>query len=103
MYYYPLDHLKGELDKLNTKNYRLYNANNFDVPDHVKFDLITSWVSCGFHYPVSTYRELILKHSDQHTRVVMDLRNTVPLESGVTVVNAVNQRRKYTTCEIKIS
>jgi SAM-dependent methyltransferase len=103
MYYYPLDHLKGELDKLNTKNYRLYNANNFDVPEHVKFDLITSWVSCGFHYPVSTYRELILKHSDQHTKVVMDLRNTVPLESGVTVVNAVNQRKKYTTCEIKIS
>lgn len=103
MYYLPLTQLNQELCKLNTKNYTLHSYQSWNVPEHVKFDLITSWVSCGFHYPVSTYRDLILRHSAPWTRVIMDLRTTVALEPCVTVIDTVTQRQKYSTCEIKIS
>ena len=107
-FYYKLDFLQAELEKLNTQNYQLIDSNNINIDNDVKFDLITSWVSCGFHYPVNTYRDLILKHSNENTRVVMDLR-FVPktrdfvLDDNIEVVEIVNRRRKYATVEIKIS
>lgn len=105
-FYYKLDFLKQELDKLDTQNYVLIDCNNVDISPEVKFDLITSWVSCGFHYPVSTYRDLILKHSHPDTVVVMDLR--IPAKSdqpiidlGIEIVSVLNRRTKYATCHIR--
>jgi len=105
-FYYKLDFLCRELDKLNTKNYHLIDCNNITIPEDVKFDLITSWVSCGFHYPVNTYRELILNHSHDNTVVVMDLRilskQREPIvEDGVEVVKTINNRPKYSTSHIR--
>jgi SAM-dependent methyltransferase len=107
-FYYKLDFLRTELDKLNTQNYQLIDSTNIILDKDVKFDLITSWVSCGFHYPVNTYRDLILKHSDENTRVIMDLRLTpksqdIALDANIEIVKIVNRRRKYATAEIKIS
>ena len=105
-FYYKLDFLRNELDKLNTKNYHLVDCNNIDISEDVKFDLITSWVSCGFHYPVNTYRDLILKHSHEHTVVVMDLRilakqGQLIVEDGIEVVEILNNRKKYSTSHIR--
>jgi SAM-dependent methyltransferase len=107
-FYYKLDFLRAELNKLNTQNYQLIDSNNINIADDIKFDLITSWVSCGFHYPVNTYRDLILKHSNKNTRVVMDLRMLAKaqdpvLDENIEVAEIVNRRRKYVTAEIKIS
>lgn len=107
LYYHTLDTLDKELKKYNTKNYNLVDCNNINIPEDVKFDLITSWVSCGFHYPISTYRELIKKHSHKDTVVVMDLRikrkGSPPLESeNVEIVSILNQRSKYITADIKV-
>jgi SAM-dependent methyltransferase len=107
-FYYKLDFLRDQLDKLGTKDYRLIDSNNVRLPWNIKFDLITSWVSCGFHYPVNTYRDLILKHSNKNTRVVMDLRMLAKtqdpvLDDNIELVEIVNKRRKYVTAEIKIS
>jgi SAM-dependent methyltransferase len=107
-FYYKLDFLRDQLDKLGTQNYQLIDSNNIDIADDIKFDLITSWVSCGFHYPVNTYQDLILKHSNENTCVVMDLRLTPKtqdpvLEENVEIIKVVNRRRKYVTAEIKIS
>lgn len=106
-FYYKLDFLRNKLDELGTQNYHLVDSNNINIDD-IKFDLITSWVSCGFHYPVNTYRDLILKHSHKDTRVVMDLRvlskaQEPALDSNIKIVKVVNSRRKYITAEIKIS
>lgn len=107
-FYYKLDFLRDKLDELGTQNYHLVDSNNIDIADDIKFDLITSWVSCGFHYPVNTYRDLILKHSHADTRVVIDLRlipktrNTL-LEENIEIVGIINRRRKYITAEIKIT
>jgi len=106
-FYYKLDFLRDKLDELGTQNYHLVDCNNIDINKDIKFDLITSWVSCGFHYPVNTYRDLILKHSHENTRVIMDLRilaKTVDpvVEENVEIVKVINRRRKYITAEIKI-
>jgi SAM-dependent methyltransferase len=105
-FYYKLNFLQNKLDELNTQNYHLLDCNNIDIPEDIKFDVITSWVSCGFHYPVSTYRELILRHSHNNTVIVMDLRILAkqqnPLvDSDFEIVKIINQRAKYATAHIR--
>jgi SAM-dependent methyltransferase len=105
-FYYKLDFLRQQLDQLDTQNYQLIDCCRIDLEDHIKFDLITSWVSCGFHYPVNTYRELILKHSHNNTVVVMDLRipakqRTPLVEPEFEIVEIINQRPKYATSHIR--
>lgn len=109
LFYHPLDNLDNELKKLGTKNYHLVDCNDINIPEDIKFDLITSWVSCGFHYPVNTYRDLILKHSHPNTKVIMDLRvmykksGKPESEEGVKVVNILHRRPKYIMAEIELS
>jgi SAM-dependent methyltransferase len=109
LFYHPLSELDIELKKLGTKNYHLIDCNNINIPEDIKFDLITSWVSCGFHYPVNTYKDLILNHSHPNTRVVMDLRviykktNMPEKEEGVEIINVISQRNKYIMAELKLS
>lgn len=40
----------------------------------VKFDLVYSWISAGFHYPARVYREFIKKHSHDNTVIIIDSR-----------------------------
>jgi SAM-dependent methyltransferase len=105
-FYNSMSFLKEELDKRNTKNYHLIDANNIDIPNTIKFDVITSWLSCGFHYPVSTYRDLILKHSHENTKVIVDLRchiktKEIILEDSVEIISIIDRYKKYATAEIK--
>jgi SAM-dependent methyltransferase len=108
LFYHSLDFIKEKLDEDNIKNYHLIDTNNIQIPSDMKFDLITSWLSCGFHYPVSIYRDLILKHSHENTIVSMDLRLTkqsvdrMPaLESGVELVKVVHTGKKHVHGHIK--
>ncbi len=106
LFYHTFDVLESELKKLGTKNYKLIDCNNINIPSDVKFDVITSWLSCGFHYPVSTYKELMLKHSHENTKIIVDVRSHVKtkelfLESGIEIVSVLNERRKVATVEIK--
>lgn len=105
-FYYRLDFLRAELDRLNTQNYHLIDCNNICIEDDTKFDLITSWVSCGFHYPASTYRDLIKKHSHDNTVVVMDLRIPAKaahpiIDPGMEIVSTLQRRHKYATCHVR--
>lgn len=53
--------------------YNFIYAKNPIIDDRVKFDLIYSNRSYGFHYPVETYIDLIQKHSHSRTIIVLDL------------------------------
>ena len=109
LFYHPLSKLDDEFKRVNIQHYHLIDCNNINIPSDVKFDLITSWLSCGFHYPVNTYRDLILKHSHENTKVVMDLRiryrkvRQPVKEDGVEIVNVLNYRNKYMMAEIKLT
>lgn len=104
--YHSFEKLRSELDKLGTKNYRLIDCNNIEIREDIKFDLITSWVSCGFHYPISTYKNLIKKHSHDGTVVAMDVRHQkgkLYLEEGIEVIETIQTNVKYSTIILKIT
>jgi SAM-dependent methyltransferase len=103
--YFSIDTIKNQLDELETKNYHLIDCNNINIPDNIKFDLITSYLSCGYHYPISTYKDIIKKHSHAETKLVFDLRNrkgNLILEEGIEVVHEFHRHgSKYAMCHIK--
>jgi hypothetical protein len=108
-FYHSFEFLNAKLQKLGTKNYHLIDVNNINIPSDVKFDVITSWLSCGHHYPVKTYIELMKKHSHKNTRIILDIRckgtatNFIGVD-GFEVVNVVSNAggKKRATVEIKL-
>jgi ubiquinone/menaquinone biosynthesis C-methylase UbiE len=108
-FYHTFDFLNSKLQELGTKNYRLIDANNINIPGDVKFDVITSWLSCGHHYPVKTYIDLMKKHSHENTRIILDIRckgtatNYIGVD-GFEVVNVVSNAggKKRASVEIKL-
>jgi len=107
-FYHTFEFLDSKLQQLGTKNYHLVDANNINIPDDVKFDVITSWLSCGHHYPVATYIDLMKKHSHAGTRIVLDIRTKGSAQAligveGFEVVNKISQYgKKRCTAEIKL-
>ena len=108
-FYHSFEFLNAKLQELGTKNYHLIDVNNINIPNDVKFDVITSWLSCGHHYPVKTYIELMKKHSHENTRIILDIRckgtatNFIGVD-GFEVVNVVSNAggKKRATVEIKL-
>jgi hypothetical protein len=108
LFYHSMDFLDQQLKQSGVENYHLVDVNNINIPEDTKFDLITSWLSCGFHYPVSTYRDLILKHSHANTVIAMDLRitkqsvdRTPAMEPGVDLVKSIYTGKKHVHSHIK--
>ena len=108
-FYHTFDFLDSKLKELGTKNYHLIDANNTNIPSDVKFDVITSWLSCGHHYPVRTYIDLIKRHSHADTRIILDIRckgtetNFIGVD-GFEIVNVVSNTggKKRATVEIRL-
>jgi SAM-dependent methyltransferase len=73
MFYSDVDDLKKEWDSKGIV-YTFVDANDIKIPSDVTFDLVYSWLSCGFHYPVSIYKDLIKKHTTDDSVIVMDFR-----------------------------
>ena len=61
------------------KKFQKETLDFLNIPENKKFDYIFSYSSCGVHYPLETYKELILKHSHKNTVCIFDLRkHTLP-------------------------
>ena len=73
MFYVSTDDLKKEWDRKGM-TYTFLDAKNIKIASNVEFDLVYSWISCGFHYPVSTYKKLIQKHTTAQSTIIMDFR-----------------------------
>jgi hypothetical protein len=107
LFYHPMSWLKEQLDAKETKNYNLIDVNDISIPKDKKFDVITSWLSCGFHYPVSTYKDLILQHSHENTRIFLDIRLHLKTkeifhnDNSIEVLKILNRHRKYIAAEIR--
>lgn len=71
-FYSNLEDLFDSYEKRNLK-YNFIYAKNPVIDNNVTFDLIYSNRSYGFHYSVETYMELIKKHSNENTIVVIDM------------------------------
>lgn len=105
-FYHELDYLREQINSTGFTNYTLINSNEISIPKDKKFDVITSWLSCGFHYPVSTYKDLILDHSHKNTRIIMDIRvglkNRWPeIDNDVEIVSIISYHKKHINAEIR--
>lgn len=101
-FYNPIEKLKDYFDQQDNLTYRFVDANNIDIPEDKKFDLICSYLSCGYHYPVDTYRDLILKHSHLDTKIIMDIRPRTAHEQCFDVLQVIAQFPKYSKAEITL-
>ena len=107
LFYHPMSWLKEQLDAKGTNNYNLIDVNNISIPKDKKFDVITSWLSCGFHYPATTYKDLILQHSHENTRIFLDIRLHLKNkeifynDSGIEVLKILSKHRKHISAEIR--
>jgi len=106
-YYWDLDKLNAVHKRKGTKKYHIVDCDNIKFPENIKFDLISSYLSCGFHYPISTYYNVIKKYSYDNTRYIFDIRlgkgQKPVLESETEIVKIIHQTKKYARCEIKFN
>ena len=77
-------------------NFIFVDANRPTIPD-IKFDLIYSLLSCGFHYPIETYRNLVLKHSHSKTICIFDIRKETFNQqvSCLRLFKVIDEREKH--------
>ena len=107
LYYHDLEELRIKLTNFGTQRFHLIDCEHTEaIPADVKFDLICSWKSCGFHYPLNTYRALIERHGHPGTRIVMDLRRgkgQIKLDSGWRIMRDIySHKRKYVTAILEM-
>lgn len=100
-FYSRIDDLTNSFDQRNMK-YVFVDANNINIDDDVTFDLIYSFVSCGFHYPASTYKSLIQKHKNKKTKVILDIRKK-SICTDIKIINVIAETKKYITAQIEFT
>ena len=102
-FYHALEELDQQLQQLGTENYHLIDANNIEIPDDIKFDLVYSAISCGFHYNANTYMNLIKKHSHNDTKIMFDLRTKEIHQDNVKIKEVLVTGRKHKKCLIEFT
>jgi SAM-dependent methyltransferase len=73
-FYTKLDDLRQSFDSRNLR-YTLVDANDIKIESDVVFDLVYSNVSCGYHYPLTTYLELLKAHTNKDSLLIFDIHS----------------------------
>jgi len=106
-WYLPIERLKEAWDSQGM-TYTHVDGATLDVPADVKFDVIYSWLSCGFHYPVTTYKKFIQDHASEDAVIIMDFRGNLTahqqadqLSSEYEVIKVLETSNKKRTLHIR--
>lgn len=105
-YYLPVSLLQ-ETWQSQGMDFTFVNGDTPCIDQDIKFDLVYSWLSCGFHYPVSTYRNLIKQHTTADSVIIMDFRCfrgrffTNFAEEGIEVIKEIDSDDKKRTLHIR--
>lgn len=97
-FYNRLDDLKKYFSNLELDNVELHDIKYYQSNE--KFDVICSYLSCGFHYPLDTYFDLMKKHMHENTRLIFSLRKNV--KHNCTIIHTILDHPKFRLAEIKI-
>jgi SAM-dependent methyltransferase len=73
-YYNNLTLLEEFLRSNNVKNFNIVDGETL-FEKNVKFDLILSLLSCGWHYSILQYLDYIKTHIDEKGTLIIDVRN----------------------------
>lgn len=84
-------------------NYTFIDSNSINLEDTLKFDVIYSFLSCGFHYPANTYKNFILDYSTKDSVIILDLRKKQLSEQlkDISIVEVVYESEKHITAQIQ--
>jgi SAM-dependent methyltransferase len=101
-FYNTINKLRQCYDQRNM-NYKFIDTNNIDLDKSIKFDVIYSFLSCGFHYPANTYKQLITSHSTSNSIIILDLRKKHLTEQlkDIKIVKVVYESEKHITAQIQ--
>ena len=106
-WYLPIERLRQAWDSQGM-TYTHVDGATLDVPADVKFDVIYSWLSCGFHYPVTTYKKFIQDHASEDAVIIMDFRGNLTahqqatqLSSEYEVIKVLETSNKKRTLHIR--
>lgn len=106
-YYWLTDNLiEKQKGIFGQTKHTLVDADNLDIAESIKFDLISSFLSCGFHYPLNTYYDFIRKHRHEKTKYLFDLRvrnNRPYLPAEVKIKDTLYECYKFHTCELEFN
>lgn len=83
----------------------LIDCENIQLPEDLKFDLIYSHASWGYHYPISTYYDFIQKHSHKNTLIIVDIRNSknqIKTDECFKIVKTYAKNGKWHRCLIEL-
>jgi SAM-dependent methyltransferase len=72
-FYHPRDTLE-ESFRIRGLKYSFIDAQDLELASDLKFDLVYSFLSCGFHYPAETYADFIREHTNPDSVVLLDVR-----------------------------
>lgn len=60
----------------------------------IYYDLVCSFTSCGFHYPLKTYSDIIKQHTSDHSKIIIQFRkdtHSIQLdEAGFEIVHCLD-------------
>ena len=101
-FYSKIDDLKKSWDE-RQMHYTFIDANNISIPREIKFDLVYSILSCGFHYPIDAYTDLIRKHTTKNSTIIMDIRSSTlaDISDRIEILDVLTKNKKY--CRAVIS
>lgn len=102
-FYSKLDTLKESFKSRNLR-YNFIDANNITLDKSICFDLVYSNLSCGFHYPIQSYVDLIRSHTNENSTIIMDLRRKTMDEQvqGIfEILEAHPVEYKFFKCKLK--
>ncbi len=86
--------------------YTFVDANNINIPNNLKFDLIYSNVSCGYHYPLNTYSALLKKHTNSNSIMIFDIHSAylneqIKEEFEIIEYRNYPKQKKIIKCKLK--
>jgi SAM-dependent methyltransferase len=104
-FYSKVENLKNSFDNRKMR-YNFIDANKIQIPVNLKFDLVYSNVSCGYHYPLSTYAELLTSHTDIDTIMIFDIHSRYLKEQikdlfDVIEIKNFPDQKKIIKCKLK--
>lgn len=104
-FYSKISNLKNSFDQRKIK-YNFIDANNIQISLGIKFDLVYSNISCGYHYPLNTYENFLKDHTDKNSIMIFDIHSRYfkeQIEDLFEVVETKNypNQKKIIKCKLK--
>jgi SAM-dependent methyltransferase len=104
-FYTKISNLTNSFNERKLK-YTFIDANNINIPNDLKFDLIYSNVSCGYHYPLNTYSALLRKHTTSDSIMIFDIHSAYlneQIKEEFEIIEYKNypEQKKTIKCKLK--